>query len=326
MTEPQDDPIAYFPISSKPFEFKAGLKRLPAEGAATAAEKVFQIDNQWQAYRDAKLASRAERLEKYVCEKRLSDDARSRITAFLLKRLPMEYPAYFALKVAQDRAMFECRLSGETLVFDNQLQLTGVEGTPPQHAYRDALDALCCQIQEDFSITQLEDKRDHITYLHLCLPNYWAAEDKIGKCFVGAHVPVPAMEKMIAQAKSLIDALARNNLFERFTWGLTTDARLNHHPIPPPGRDPAVWKGRRFDPATPALYLRTERQVTIGLPEVGALVFTIRTYLRDVKTLDRGEIDRLIFSLRSMAPEIATYKGIADDREAILHWLENLNE
>lgn len=319
-------PVAYFPVSHKPFEFKAGLKRLPAQPVnGEPGSYVFQVDSQWPRYRHVKLASRREELDKYVCEQGLSESAASRVTAFMLRQLGREYGHYFQLSATdKDIATLQCRLSGETLVFDDELKLRSAEGSDVTPAYRNSLDALCCQIQEDLAITECANHGDFITYLHLCLPNYWAAQDKIGRSFVDAHRPVPAMDRITAQAGNLTATLMRGGPFERFTWGLTSDARLNHHPRAAPGWDAGAWHGRVFDADHPELYLRTERQVTIGLPDAHAFAFTIRTYLRDVRELNTEELQRLVFAIDTMPAEVLSYKGLAGQKEAITAWLNEL--
>ncbi len=74
--------------------------------------------------------------------------------------------------------------------------------------------------------------------------------------------------------------------FTRFAWGISTDDRLNHHPEPPVGYDPEEWRGRKF---SDQFFVRVERQNLIGLKEVDAFIFTIRTYFYDVEALNSEE-------------------------------------
>ncbi len=85
------------------------------------------------------------------------------------------------------------------------------------------------------------------------------------------------MEKITQRAVQLLNSLVNKGPFVRFAWGLATDRYLNHHPIAPEGKNTRFWEGRRFDPDNPELYLRVERQVTHGFPEIDAFMFTIRT-------------------------------------------------
>jgi hypothetical protein len=189
-----------------------------------------------------------------------------------------------------------------------------------------ALDALCSQIQEDLAICECRQDDNHISWLHLCLPNHWAAADKIGQNFVSAHAVMPGMERINQHATTLINTLIHKGPFERFTWGLATDTRLNRHPRTAEKTPATKDSGRCFDSSHPQLYLRVERQVTIGLPDVDAFTFLIRTYLYDVTTLDKAQLQQLSHALTTMPPDIRVYKGLAHSTSAIIRWLDALQQ
>lgn len=311
-----DAPLQYFPVSSNPFEFKAGLRVI--KPGSKAEDNLFQIDTEWQQYRQAKMAARAERLDKYVCSHRLSPATESRAALYILHQLTREHPEQFESIHSQSNVRLHCRLSGEQLQFDQALRLTD------NNKYQNSLDALCCQVQEDVAIVERPEQRDFISYLHLCLPNHWAAEDKIGQSFIDAHLPVPEMVKINHQAPKLIETLVHKGSYERFTWGIATDRRLNHHPIAPDGIGQNEWQGRKFAPGNPELNLRIERQTTTGLPEVGAFIFTIRTYHRAVKDLTRDELIILKHAILTMPDAVKAYKGLHGQSEEICDYLDLL--
>ena len=318
-------PLAYFPVHAGPFEFRTGLRRLePDLAMPDTRQQVFQFDCQWPEYRRTKLQSRREQFDKYVCRQELAPGHASNATAWLIKKLVSEHPRLFSLQVSRHHQSLQCVLTNETLVFDERMELTDAISGGSIHEYRDALDALCCQFQEDLAITLAGNGDDRIAYLHLCLPNYWAPQDKIGQNFIGAHRPVPGMQKITTRAVPLVDMLAQDGPFERFAWGLTTDTRLNHHPDAPPAMDPVQWQGRKFDPVHPELYLRIERQVTAAIPDSKAFLFTIRTYLRDIRSLDRNECRRLLQALTTMPEDVLTYKGLYNSYEMIISWLDKV--
>jgi hypothetical protein len=177
------------------------------------------------------------------------------------------------------------------------------------------LDALACQAQEDLAVIQRDGDRHWLAAIHLCFPNHWAAEEKIGRTFAEIHAPVAGIESINRQADRLVDAMihATDGLV-RFAWGMATDDRLNHHPD---NTDP----GRHFDPANPRAFVRVERQTIWGLPEVNAALFTIRTYFEDVATLDRDRRAQLTAAIESMSPASLAYKGLTLWREDLLAWL-----
>ena len=308
--------MQYFPVSANSFEFKPGLRAI--KPGNNANDIIFQIDNEWQQYRRAKMAARAERLDKYVCSHQPGPAVESCATQYIANLLTSEHPEQFELTYSQNNIILHCRLTGEQLHFDQSLQLIN------NSDYQSALDALCCQVQEDVAIVERHKQRDFISYLHLCLPNHWAAENKIGQSFIDAHLPVPEMDKINQQSSKLIDALIHRGAFERFTWGIATDNRLNHHPIAPTGIEQAEWQGRNFDSDKPELYLRIERQTTTGLPEVGAFIFNIRTYHRPVKELARDELTILKHAILTMPDSVKTYKGLHRQHEEICGYMDLL--
>ena len=113
--------------------------------------------------------------------------------------------------------------------------------------------------------------------------------------------------------------------FVRFIWSFVTDKRLNHHPTPPPGADPVIWRGRTFNEFqyTP-FYFRIERQVTYGFPEVEASLFTIGvTFLSGHEVRNNPhQRDQLISALESMTPESRVYKGVAGCFDQLIAWLK----
>ncbi len=318
MAHPVDSlpaPLSYFPLSARPFEFSAGLRPLPAS-SHHPLDQIFQLDQQWPQYRQNKLDARDEHFDKYVCRANLTPATEAAACALIVQQLRHEHPALFSL----DDHTLHCALSAETLTFDENWAL------PATSPYHDSLDALCCQIQEDLAIIEVDDRgRDRISYLHLCAPNHWAAQDKLDHSFLHAHAPIPAMERINRHSEKLVHSLIDKGPFERFAWGLATDTRLNHHPLPPAGVDADAWRGRAFDPAQPRLYLRIERQTTTGLPEQRALLFTIRSYHRDVTTLDTEQRRVLCSTITSMTPAVKSYKGLADTSVKIIDFLMEIS-
>jgi hypothetical protein len=310
----------------------AGLHRLgTAFGNGELDAKLFQLDRHWADYRKEKIRARNERLEKYVCQDKLKETVERALVAHCLDRLAKEYPQYFRLqKWERDGWKLHCDLTGETLFFNKKwtfLQSKSSQcGTQaPGPGYISGMDAMACQLQEDLAIIEINDQgEEQLTALHLCYPNHWAAEDKIGCSFAAIHGPVPGFETLARQARPLIKHLLHNGPYVRFAWGLATDTRLNHHPQPPIGDIGAqAWQGRAFNPDQPRLYLRIERQVMLGLPEVSALLFTIRTYFENIAKLEDERKDQLLLAIESMDEATLIYKGIAPCRDDILGWLRS---
>ncbi|MEJ2143328.1 MAG: DUF3445 domain-containing protein, partial [Gammaproteobacteria bacterium] len=192
---------------------------------------IFQLDNQFHNYRNNKINARNESLEKYVC---LQDNRDlSPVIRFIISTLTSEHPGYFTFTPAGNH--LHCKLTDETLVFsqDHQLELNKSlckVSTPYIHAF----DALAMQLQEDIAVMEIDAQgQGKIIALHLCAPNHWAAQEKLGKDFVSTHQPVPGIERINQRANEINLACLNKGPFVRFAWGLSTDDFLNHHPHPP---------------------------------------------------------------------------------------------
>lgn len=320
---PRGAPAEYFPLARGRYEIRPGLSRLGTDfGNGARDGHIFQLDREFHAYRTAKLAARAEELGKYHPAGLLDVPARAAVNRLVAKRLVDEHPDAFALAQHEGERRLDCHLSGEGLRFAPDWTWLGLEGPQPAPPYRSGLDALAAQVQEDLAVVQLSpDGSDRVAALHLCFPNHWAAAEKIGRDFSATHRPVADIEPIIRHSAKLVRTMVEKGPFVRFAWGLATDTRLNHHPDPPPGAGLGVWTGRRFDPERPRLFLRIERQTTMGLPALGCALFTIRTYFTDCAGLAPERRRRLASAIASMSAQSLAYKGLADSRAAILDWL-----
>jgi len=327
--EAVDNAAYYFPLMSGRYEVKPGMMPFGCcLGNTQVDEQVFQIDDNFSDYRQAKLLAREERLSKYYQTCNYSQAVASAIARLIINRLTQEHPNYFECEKLIDNTLkFHSRLTKETLYFDAQLQLQKVEGSQVVPAYASTLDALAAQVQEDLGIIcRLADGNNFLSAVHLCYPNHWSAEKKIGQDFAKIHTPVAGMEKINRRGKAIANTMITHKPMVRFAWGLSTDTRLNHHPEPPPNVSVSQWQGRNFDLQNPRLYLRIERQVIWGIPEYEAALFTIRTYFRDCAVVKKDSIlnSKLYAAIESMTPEALIYKGLVESKVSILRWLENI--
>jgi dimethylamine monooxygenase subunit A len=327
------EPARYFPIERGRYEVLPGLKPLGSDlGNGSADGKVFQVDSDFRRFHAEKLAVRAERLDKYVCEAHYDSATAAAVGRLILGRLCEEHRDLFRWHVTGDGGgSLSCRLTGEILRFDDRGNLRRADkvgGATPEIGppYRDTLDALACQVQEDLAVVRLTGDRNWLASIHLCFPNHWAAEEKIGRDFAAIHEPVAGIETINRAAPAIVRAMVHKGPFVRFAWGIASDARLNHHPEPPRGVPAAAWHGRYATGGdTAEFFLRVERQVVWGLPAVGASLFTIRTYFVSGAALSDADRNSLRSALHSMTPEQREYKGIAATFSAVLSWIDRLD-
>ncbi len=310
-------PPRYFPPANGRYDVAVGLRPLGTDfGNGALDQKVFQFDQHFTRYRQEKLRVRAERLDKYYPpHAELSDALRSAVARYLIEKLVAEWPDFFTF----DGRRLRCALTGDELEFAPNFILTAQRSvaSPP---YRDALDALASNLQEDLAVWTREPggTREWLAAVHLCFPNHWAAADKIGRPFNTVHAPVAGFERLYKAAPGIVDGMVTKAPSVRFAWGPATDDALNHHPQ-------NEFKGRQFDPQRPQLFLRIERQTLSPFPLENGSLFTIRTIFLDcAKDLTPTERQALIAALDSMTPDSLRYKGLAASKSAICNWLKTI--
>lgn len=326
-------PPRYFPIRNGRYDVAPALRPLGTDfGNGDMDARAFQIDRRFPEFRENRLRCRRERPGKYVARQGYSEEVAAAVAGFFIHQLCREYPERFLREEAPDgRVALRCRLTRERLLFDPDLRLIGgrSEANPP---YADAFDALCCQVQEDVAIisspTNPTPRRPNapapqrLAAYHVCAPSHWVPEEKLGQDFASIHAPVPGIEPVNRVAGAMVDAMVNRGPWVRFVWGIETTPRLNHHPEPPPGEEPrerAVFDPTREEP----FLLRVERQVTRGLPDVGAAVFLIRLHHVPGSEIRSRPAEReaLRSAILSMSPESRAYKGIAGHADALVEWL-----
>jgi hypothetical protein len=304
-------PARYTPWIKGVYEVAPALRPFGTDyGNGEADRRVFQLDTELERYEANKRACLRERRSKYVRAFRLSSEVERATIDLIVTRLSTEYPERFTADWEGDVRVLESE--GRRWVLPTSRR----EDESP------ALDLLGRLVPEDFAVVRTLDSVDWVAYLHLCSPGHWAAEEKIGRSFFDVHVPIPGFERVNAASAGLVDAMVNKGPFVRFVWALESDDRLNHHPEPPPGEDPVEWDGRNFSQGR--FWVRTERQVIWGMPEVGASLFTIRIgFIPGEEVLDKPELRQpLIDGLRSMSPESRRYKGVEREFDALMRILE----
>ncbi|MFC2967881.1 heme-dependent oxidative N-demethylase family protein [Acidimangrovimonas pyrenivorans] len=134
--------------------------------------------------------------------------------------------------------------------------------------------------QEDFCLLQQQGDEHVLTGAILCFPASWTLEEKYGRPLIGIHDNVPVYDDNIARrVQRLFDAIRPGRGLWRANALLYEDPSLFH---PKREADP------RKKPAS-APFLRSERQCLLRLPESGAVVFSIHTYLLRVEDLSEEQ-------------------------------------
>jgi heme-dependent oxidative N-demethylase alpha subunit-like protein len=301
--------MKYLPFLNGKYSTAPGL--MPMDKSVASDDKViFQFDEHYQHYIANKNKCRKENIHKYYCEKDSFAETMVTINHYIANRLLKEHPAIFSLTEDDRNYVFSNhKLNGQLRWKKNWINVEG-------NHYLSLFDALCCQAQDDFAICQFEGEKDWMSAIHLCAPNHWAAGDKIGRTFDVVHAPVPGMEKTLQNYTKMLQSVIHKGPFTRFAWGISTDKRLNHHPVPPSNSSLKDWHGRKVG-ETNKIFVRTERQNMIGFPDVNAFLFTIRTYFYNINALSYEEKNALFDAVASMSPASLEYKGLTGKVELI---------
>ena len=163
-------------------------------------------------------------------------------------------------------------------------------------------DAICSQIQEDVCIM----RNDELIASHVCLPSWWSPEEKMGMSMGEIHADVPGMDKTAYE--HIWKASLFKGPFLRYNWTITDTPILNQHP--------SKNIGKNFD--RDSLFVRVERQILQGFPEVHGVLFLIRTYVADIKTLEKSQREAVAKAIDEMSDEELKYKGLTDDKESVI--------
>lgn len=189
-------------------------------------------------------------------------------------------------------------------------------------------DALALSLPEDLVWMHDDGEGGRAALLHVCFPSHWPPDERGGAGLAELHGPVADGERLRAASAALMRAIAEKGPFERFVWSLAPSAALDRHPRDrrrsgrPPG--PGATTGSDADPID-AGWFRVERQTTLPFPDARVALFLIRVLvapLREVLAVEPGRAARLAASIRSMSPEVAVYKGVADGGPALLEALD----
>ncbi|MFM7756740.1 MAG: heme-dependent oxidative N-demethylase family protein [Actinomycetota bacterium] len=178
-------------------------------------------------------------------------------------------------------------------------------------------------VQEDLAL--LVPRRGELVFGggSVCFPNRWDLSSKIGLSLAQVHEPVARLNAQLREPiDSFFERLTPDKPFWRLGWGvLDTDdpyQPLDGTAVPAPTL-PEVG-----DPATgDRLFLRVERETIRRFPVTGAVLFTIRTYIRPLRHLVERPEDaaRLAEALDNLPDDVRDYKRTSELTAPALAWL-----
>jgi hypothetical protein len=157
-------------------------------------------------------------------------------------------------------------------------RLTRSDGVEVVVNRNDPLGTLCRLVQEDFCILQKPEGQasdQHIlTGAILCFPASWRLDEKFMAPLIGIHDPVAEYDARLAtRVQRLFDGVKPGRPLWRFNVLWYDDPTLF--------QPRSAHERRTARDAGKAAYLRSEKQSILRLPETGAVVFSIHTYVLD---------------------------------------------
>jgi len=177
-------------------------------------------------------------------------------------------------------------------------------------------------VQEDLCLMAPGDTGYTLEAASLCFPSRWRLIDKIGKCMVDIHSPVPDYEDKLARpVDRFFDKLDINKPVWRVNWSLTDDPDL-YQPIRKTSTD--YSRSINSKNAGDLIFVRCERQTLRRLPNTGWILFSIKTYVDKVSALavqPEALVD-LAHSVKNMSADMQQYKNIAPYRKQLLEYLD----
>ncbi len=136
-------------------------------------------------------------------------------------------------------------------------------------------------VQEDLCIMQKQGDEHVLTAAALCFPASWWLTEKLGRPLIGIHVPVPSYDGDVAKrVQRLFDAIRVGQPLWRANALVYRDPTLHQ-----PRRENDPRSDRRG-----GSYVRSERQVLLRLPQSGAVIFSIHTYVVRIESLSAAEL------------------------------------
>jgi dimethylamine monooxygenase subunit A len=294
---PQIRQARYLPFGDgQPYQMRMGLQPLPSE-------QWIEIDGAFAAQLSAKRALLEmchDEVFQALPDAQFASDETLRL---LLQHLREHHSDRFEF----DGALVRNRTTGERWDI----------GRSPLHP----LDQAGRLVQEDFCILQPDGEHYRLTAGAVCFPSNWRLADKIGQRLADVHGPVPGYaDKLEKPVDRFFNNLSADALVWRANWAIHDNPALfrrSHDPTPT-----TVTSNN----AGEALWFRVERQTLRRLPESGAVLFTIRTHLTQLRQAicDSKSARDLAAVIRSMPDAVLGYRSMNGFQPALLDWLDQI--
>ena len=303
----------HFPFEEPPFRLSMGLLKTPIEEwfeIFDPEERAFQMEEKRRLltnhYGDIFMAAPS------------SLAASTEVLNLMLKHLPAIRPDLYSQNSGTIRlkpySMFQ-----EEIWFTN-----------PKKNGMHPLDLAARLVQEDLTIMLPPDSKNDQTSTgwwlaagSVAFPSRWCLKEKFGRPMDIIHAPVPFYKEQIqTTVNNFFNQMPCDEIYARRNWSLYDNSSLRHDGTRRPSK--IASKTITSSNAGERLWLRVERQTLRKLKKTGAILFTIRIHLRQLKHIVNfdGIANRLSKALLALPPEMQAYKQtdvFADSAQAYLN-------
>jgi hypothetical protein len=156
-----------------------------------------------------------------------------------------------------------------------------------------------------------------VSLAHLVFANGWSAHTAINRPFSYFHNEVTRNGKALIPTDGRLEDKIINSgrFYERVgAWSIKSQPHLD--------RNPRHTDRFKHDPTIKELYLRFERQVLYGLPEIKSFVFIIQTHMVDMLT----DPDFFIEAIEKAHPDAYIREILDKDAPSMLEILHGSKE
>jgi hypothetical protein len=294
-SKPDRQKPPHFPFEDPPFRLSMGLLKVPQ----TEWFEIFDLQE-----RAIQMAEKRKLLANNQDDVFISDPsammASTEVLDLMLKHLPSIRPELYSRRKNTIKLEPHTMYEGEE--WSTDLMTNKIH----------PLDLAARLVQEDLVIMFPPEEKKSGWWLaagSVAFPSRWSLKEKFGQTMDLIHAPVPFYKEQIqAPTNGFFDQMPVNEIFSRRNWSIHNNPSLRQDGVEkiiqgPPNRITSVNAGE-------CLWLRVERQTLRKLKKTGAILFTIRIHLRQLKHVVKfeGIANRMAKALAALPPEMQTYK------------------
>ena len=294
-SKPDRQKLPHFPFEDPPFRLSMGLLKVPQ----TEWFEIFDLQE-----RAIQMAEKRKLLANNQHDVFISDPsammASTEVLDLMLKHLPSIRPELYSRRK-------------DTIKLEPHTMYDGDEWSTDLNTNKiHPLDLAARLVQEDLVIMFPPEEKKSGWWLaagSVAFPSRWSLKEKFGQTMDLIHAPVPFYREQVqASTNGFFDQMPVNEIFSRRNWSIHDNPSLRQDGAEkiikgPPNRITSVNAGEH-------LWLRVERQTLRKLKKTGAILFTIRIHLRQLKHVVKfeGIANQIAKALSSLPPEMQTYK------------------